>query len=268
MKTTFHTYSFDLNNPVDKTKYEKLVEKFKSTGVHRMRCIPIKPKDNELDNDTIIELETEYLSSNQWNTTCGHRVFDWFEEAIFFSNGNENKTIKLGHYLDITSEMTAIRENTLVCGYCGKFTSSGDFCTQCLDSEYLKQSKLHLLRLLPVSLHFHTREPLAQDELATLLPEYIRRQTAGNAKKLIKQRADIIAERQFAETKCNGMLWLLDHGVNIDNVIYYSHTNTFSFGWRQAVSDDVAKTLLGLISEFPYPYDIKGQSRSWQGGQG
>lgn len=52
------------------------------------------------------------------------------------------------------------------------------------------------------------------------------------------------------------MIWLLDHGLPLDNVIYYSHTDKFGFGWRSPVSPEVKSKILDLMSEFPFNYEI------------
>lgn len=86
-----------------------------------------------------------------------------------------------------------------------------------------------------------------------------------------KIRARLIADAAQAianeERRRDGKLWLLDHGLSIENVIYYSHTNRFCFGWDLPVSPVVESTILDVISEFPYSYDIKTQDgRTLSGG--
>jgi hypothetical protein len=75
-----------------------------------------------------------------------------------------------------------------------------------------------------------------------------------------KERCDLtLATEEHA-----GMLWLLDHGIDSDNVIYYTHTRVFSFGWRDALTkeqeQDIAQRLIpGGESEegFPFAYELK-----------
>lgn len=63
--------------------------------------------------------------------------------------------------------------------------------------------------------------------------------------------------------------WLLDHGISIENVIYYSHTDTFCFGWRDKCGAEFVGQVLEVISEFPYPYEIKcADGRKLEGGKG
>mgnify|MGYP000721086373 CR=1 FL=1 len=60
-----------------------------------------------------------------------------------------------------------------------------------------------------------------------------------------------------AKAEHDGMIWLMDHGISIDNVIYYNHTGKFSFGWRTPLAKDVVSRILDVISEFPFAYEIK-----------
>jgi hypothetical protein len=50
----------------------------------------------------------------------------------------------------------------------------------------------------------------------------------------------------------------MDHGYrDIDNVIYYTHTGKFGFGWRTPLDAAEVSALLDIITEFPYLYEIK-----------
>lgn len=71
------------------------------------------------------------------------------------------------------------------------------------------------------------------------------------------------SEKRSNEIEKEGMLWLWDKGFSLDNVIYYSHTGKFGFGWRSPLSDVVASKLLDIISEFPFPYEIKSESKTY-----
>jgi hypothetical protein len=281
MKTRLHHYSFTL--PKDKAAYEEMAHEIEANGPEgrgrQMHSIADRFDHSKAGTVEDVELDPSCLFENQWNETTesgNRRLFDWFEEAVF-TNGRERKDVRRGHWLEITAEMTAARSDTRKCGYCGKHygpfheKAPGEFCTACLDSPYLKDSELHLLRLLPL-VGLQTREELTDDERAALLPAYIDRQTTGadsRAKqRRDKQRADVLKEyakdTKNATTERDGKLWLWDRGFDLDNVIYYSHTGKFSFGWRQPVSDAVASKLLDVISEFPFPYTIISESKTYE----
>jgi hypothetical protein len=288
IKTKLHRYRFNLEHKGSRTKYKALCAKLKSEGL-RMFNVLAAPFGQEKKGQCpagAVELDCACLFDNQWNTSGsethnGYRIFDWYE--CIYPNGQ----IKEGHYLEITDEMREIRRNTLKCGYCGHMEPAAKglvFCEACLDSEYLKEKDLFLLRLMPVSLmdgvyRGSQRDLLSEAELAHLLPRYVERQTTGansrNAAKLKKQRQRI--EDKFTKAVENnnaeyvGMLWLMDHNWPVDNVLYYDHTSKFGFGWRTPLEASVVSKLLEIISEFPFPYEIKGvcpiegTTRTWEG---
>jgi len=273
MKTTLHAYAFDVTKPQEAAAYEQLCSRMKRDGI---RCFETWGGGGShympsLDGKTV-ELETQHIFSDQWNTApidgdsakTGRRVFDWAQDYPI----NFGKHIRRGHYLDITEEMRAIRRDTLQCGYCGAYApvASGQrFCRECLGSEYLKSSDLLLLRMVPIERHGDERAPLTEEEQAELLPLYKSAQIHGNTERskarIAKARADVIAKADKAGTTAvmerDGFLWFMDRGINTSNLIYYSHTGRFCFGWRQPVDAAIVSEILDVISEFPFPYDIK-----------
>lgn len=271
LKSVIHAYSFDTTKAGDRAAYDELCAKLKGLGLDCFEthggASHYMPK---LDGVTV-ELETTHLFSNQWNTAPiegvsdkGLRVFDWAQDY----RPNGCSTRKRGHWIEQTAEMKAARENTVCCGYCGKQEPSAKglvFCPHCLDSEYLTLDTLHLLRMLPTSLHNPNRGKLTAAEHEWLYPQFKSAQLHGTTERgkarIAKARKDLVIERDKAiyqaTTKHDGMIWLLDKGLKIDNVIYYTHTDRFSFGWRQAVDDGVVSEILEIISEFPFNYEIK-----------
>jgi hypothetical protein len=281
MKTILHAYNLDTSKPEDAKAYAELCKRLKDWP-HQMkshgggRTSYYFGIGQQLDGKTI-ELETAFLFNNQWNTAPfpgsekGWRVFDWAEDAIFTDNGSENLRTRRGYWLEQTAEMREIRRNTNVCGYCGKYQPAANgavFCDKCLDSPYLKASELHLLRMVAADEsgkpQYH-RAPLTEAESAYLLPLYREAQLHGSTERgkarIAKERADLEAEylktTAAAKTKRDGFLWLMDHGINTENCIYYNHTDRFSFGWRQPVDKEAESAILDVISEFPFAYEIK-----------
>lgn len=265
LKTILHHYSFE---SAAHPEYKAMVRRIEANADGRGHWINSwdgkGKRSGEPGTSEAIEVETQHIFNNQWNTADGRRVFDWYEEY-------RRDHIKRGHWVEITPEMAQARRDTLKCGYCAKHygphhePAPGPFCVACLDSEYLKPEDIHLLRLLPVIEPQPERAALTEDERAALMPEYIRRQTTGDdsraKKKRDKQRADVLAkyekETVNATTERDGMLWLWDHGVSLDNVIYYDHSGKFSFGWRSPLSPEVKSALLDLLCEFPFDYEFK-----------
>jgi len=205
-------------------------------------------------------IEKKILFSNQYNTEEGYRIFDWKESIV------PNRRFKIGYYL--TGDIDALNEakrSQFVCGYCGHRTDDAEkeFCDQCLGSPHLKESELHLLRMRSIADDDigNNRDPLSKSEESSLLPQYVEAQTKSNAEKNKKKRLEIVEKCdksiQSATDERDGLLWLIDNGKNIENVIFYKHSGVFSFGWREPLSASVCSDVLDWISEFPFPYEIK-----------
>jgi hypothetical protein len=273
MKTALHKYYLDTRNPAEAKAYKELEEKLKSTPGrgHWLNCI-VTEKDRHDPPAGEITLEARNLFDNQWNSSVG-RVFDWFEEQPL---ERHMKTIHRGHYLDITEEMINIRRNTLVCGYTrmqfpaghqfninGKPVSGFNLSERALGSEYLEEKELHLLRLKPVCEKFD-RAPLTPDEFNLIHPLYVEAQLKTKqrdkiiqaGKSLSRVESEYQEAMRHATAERDGKLFLLKRDVNLDLVIYYPHTGTFSFGWHKPVCKAVADRLREILKDFPAEYEI------------
>src|SRR4051812_44385815 len=112
MKTILHHYYFNTDSKENSAKYQALRETLEVTHAGKFFNVLASTKEHHRENSSEpVELSTEHFFNNQWNEEGknGRRLFDWYE-AIF-----PNKLIKAGHWLEITPEMTAIRNGTLVC---------------------------------------------------------------------------------------------------------------------------------------------------------
>jgi len=263
IKTTVHLFKFDTSNDKQRKAWGDFRRELEETR-HRFHAWG-DSNHFDFEDGQEIELETKCVFGDQWNTACGKRVFD-FNDPVF-----HNSHLHSGYYLDVTPEMLEVRRNTLKCGYCGKHYQAAQgyvFCEACLDSAYLKETELHLLRLKNCEYRKNTSEPLTEAERAHLLPLYVERQTTGADSRAVQAKKNIRAgvEREYkqktedARNRYDGLIWLLDHDVNINNVIYYGHTGRFGFGWRTPVSADVKSALLDILCEFPFDYDIKEEA--------
>ena len=269
MKTTIHTYSYDTNIKADREAYAALRASMKAQGIKCFCTLGSKSHYLVGIDGVQITLDTGHLFDNQWNTAPvgdsknGLRVFDWAEDYPI----NFGANIKRGHWLEITPEMREARRNTCECGYCGRQEPAAKgyvFCPHCIGSKYLKRSELDLLRMLPIDCK-EPRAPLTKAESDHLMPLYTHAQIHGNTerdkKRIADRRSRIIKDAETdirnATIERDGMLWLIDHGITTDNVIYYKHTGKFSFGWSKPLESDVKSALLDVISEFPFEYEIK-----------
>lgn len=279
IKATLHHYQYPSG---DHPEYKAMVREIEANADgrgHWMNSIHDSRNDRTKPHGTVetVEIETDHIFGNQWNTADGRRIFDWYE-GIIYNNGSKGNC-RFGHWLEISPELAELRRVTLACGYCGKHygpyhepAPANGFCDKCLDSPCLKESELHLLRLMPEAENIPNvytcdrteRAKLTEAEAAELKPLYVERQTIGTNSRAVakraKQRADIEHSYQVdtanAKAEHDGMLWLLDRGFDIENVIYYNHTGKFSFGWRSPVSAGVKSKLLDVLSEFPFDYEI------------
>ena len=245
------TTNFELHRFIDSLK-EKL-------DIHLSR------EDSQVFNREI-HLKTDYLFDDQWSTEEGFRLhnkteFEW--PALH---------IKEGYYIRQNPQMIAVLQSTAKCGYCGHQAPVGekDFCDKCISSPYLDESNLYLLRMEPIEdpvrrsrevVKASQRVPLTQEELAIVMPRYVEAQTKVQQKKEKELRATIKRNLEqkieLAETDAKGMLWLLDAGISVENVIFYPHTKTFTFGWRNPVSKEVRADLIEKLKEFPCVFEIK-----------
>ena len=64
---------------------------------------------------------------------------------------------------------------------------------------------------------------------------------AAKRAKICEQYDKIIRE---AETDKKIMLCVFDHGLSVDNVIYYNHTNTLVFNWCDHIEKSLKKSLM------------------------
>lgn len=287
IKSTLRMFAFDTSTPEGKTAWAEFKAARKAENYpHEMESLGNSTAGDmktagfywlpDLDGAEV-ELETAHLFENQWNAAPipgdtsenGRRLFDWAIEVSYPYNNGARSPWRRGHYLVQTGEMREIRRNTYVCGYCGhpEAAAKGSiFCPKCIGSEYLKESDLHLTRMQPVDAPFsESRAPLTDAERAHLMPLYVHAQTHGNTERdkarIANKRASVLDKYERvtrnAATERDGFLWLMDHGIKTDNVIFYSHTGRFGFGWWQPLGAEVLAALLEATgAEFPFPYDI------------
>jgi len=251
LSTVVHTYRFDVSKDEDFAAHAALVESLRST--HPRMSL----SSRSFEDGHELELEVEHIFSNQWNTACGHRVYDWCEW------GYPNPDIKAGYWLYQSDAMKEARRNTVKCGYCGSHKQAAQgygFCLDCLGSEHLKRSDLHLLRLKSAGVDRPTRAALTDAEAERMGLEYDVAQEVAFQARTAKLRLSLVAKRDAvtrdAAVECEGKLWLLDNGLDVRNVIYYPHTGRWMFGWHGGVDPAWLTAFMAAPSEFPYSYDV------------
>jgi hypothetical protein len=78
-----------------------------------------------------------------------------------------------------------------------------------------------------------------------------------NAEKRQKLIAECASKIVTAEAERDGFLWFIDAGIPVDNCIYYSHTNTFCFGWRNPLPEAAAAAINAKLTNFPGKVEFK-----------
>ena len=273
LKTRLHYYRYNVGIPVEQSAWATLVDDLRKKGLKKL-VVTLHPSGEFRDKVKALDgqevgLDTKHLFDNQWNTDeqTNLRLFDWTEWDF------PNRDIKSGYWLEPTHEMYGIREHTLKCGYCAYMVPDtekqpGDFCNECLGSEYLTEKDLHLTRLLPINSEFKGSRPkLTGEELAARRPLFVDAQIHGNtersrerlAAKRVKLWEDRESRMRAANVEYEGNIWLMDNGVNTGNVIYYKHTHMFNFGWRKALSNSEVLELGLALKDFPFPHEFKTQ---------
>ena len=296
MKTKLHTYFFNCGHIPQSQAYLKLrdarmkTESRRSDRIHFVSPETTQRSGSQFSHLTElssggsadgvvttyeVDIDTEHLLDDQWNTAStddhsGYRVFDWVEYYEV-----HNKRVIWGHWLEVTDEMVAARQETKVCRYCwamygikhaAHLPGNPVFCERCLGSPYLKETDLRLLRLVSVDKKHHGKaSDLTQDELDWLKPRYVEAQLRGSEErrkaKMAEQRDRLEKERELDNMKHDGMKRLLDADLDLTNVIFYSHYPLFKFGWRDKLSPSVAAAIAEKLQEigFPYPTDIASE---------
>jgi hypothetical protein len=264
MQTTLHTFKFDIREPADKLAWCELKAKLKNgPPCHGPVFSDVYSQFTAYDG-TVVDLQTEHLFNNQWNMEQGNlRVFDFALESLPY-----NRNLRRGHYLEQTEEMREVRRNTIRCPYCGKTepaAAGSVFCSKCLGSPYLKLEDLlaGATRMRPIDSESGWTA-LQPGERNHLLPLYKAARTAATNTQIAeflkktKERARKKIGRAYCERRGYERLIELGLGmIAMQNVIYYEHTGRFGFGWREPLSAIELSTVLDVISEFSFPYDIK-----------
>lgn len=232
---------FDFPNKKDQG-YLDLMKEVRRRGI---RIFNAFGDENELpEHGTIYQVDTDFLFDNQLNTKEGVRLFDCRILANHKSKRIQGYILYEGNGF---AELQELRQNTFQCGYCGhqemisEFNRNQPWCKECVDSQYLKEDDLHLLRLLPVSLSFSSNR--TDDPPQWLVQSYKERQQKANELRLKKRHQERLEDIEKQRSGVNKE-YTFKHALNyvglswqyIDNLIYYRHNDTFCFGYRTRLS--------------------------------
>jgi len=172
IKTRIHYYRFNMRFRKENLRWLALQADLENMHLKCFTALRHKAEILKDNGQEEITLETNFLFSNQWNSTTS-KVFDWY-----LGTDPDTPDIRAGHWLEMTDAMKQLRHDTIVCGYCGyqqKSASRLPFHLGCLDYEALQETELALLRWRRID-DVTDREPLTNQE-QWLVPLYRSRQT-------------------------------------------------------------------------------------------
>lgn len=272
MKTIIHYYDYWLDGNAVLLEYESLFEKLTNKGLEC--CVAVSSGNHDfmqkikaLDGKEV-EFDLTHIFNNQWNTVpiegvsnIGLRVHDWYEAA------GMNYKRKCGYWLEQTDEMKQLRANTYRCGYCAAkyFQPKFKWCQSCYSSRYITVDFLPSLYLVPLSLN-DKQAGRVRAKLAKVPQELIDAFTKANTEMFRKYHEDmqnsklaqIQSKMRAIEVEYEIFKTLIDSGVltetsiDIDNVIYYDHSQQVCFGWRNSLSEQKRKALMLKLDEIGF----------------
>ena len=258
--TKVHFYYCDIDKPEEAATYEEMMREIKAIGYkpHTVNTEINRVKWDDVQVETVkrtevVFLETKFIFDNQWNGSSeslkDYRFFDWLVYEF------PNKKIKAGYWIEPTYETADIR-GQFQCRYCGHINGydKGDgFHHKCLSSPYLKQSELYL----PTFARIHSKWNKDPDWSEIDIPdeikkEYLEKQKEMRRNEFQKQYADFVksTKKKIADKEKELKVWefLSDHDfLDFKNLIYYSHSETFCFGWRETYSKEEGSALRDML---------------------
>lgn len=258
-------YKYDLTIPAQVNQYESLCRALTNNGYKKFSALWISNKNGFVPRDKYEDatLDQSTIFDNQFNTIEGERVFDW-NEPIF-----ENRNIRMGYYISLSTKQAidAYRSTMVKCSFCGHKEQKSEkvFCDKCLGSQYLKESELHLTRLVSVltpcsergknlSISPEHREMYRIAQLQQKI-EYIRQQAERRNKKIVELKETLKKEIEQKTYKCEIQCMVLEAGFDIDNLIYYAHKNEWVWGWNKPLSQEESEIIRS--ANLPFDFTIK-----------
>jgi len=261
------TFRFNIENEQEKINYKKFLNERKAQGQEVFETY--KDTRHKTMEPGEYELDTSFLFNNQCNAGS-HRLFD-FSLYIF-----PYADIKSGYYIECNDQwhkLQELRNQRGKCGYCGKQYmqwSQGDYCQSCVGNEYLKVSELRLLEIRSI-----LNDKCISQDIPKQLQEKYKTEQEKTRIKIQKSRLNHAKTRldtkiNSAQEKLNSVryeksimlkiidiLFEQDPDFDFDNIIYYSHTNTFCYGWRNSVTKNRGEQFIESLRHLNVELDWK-----------
>ena len=269
IKFTLNKYYYDISKPEQYHEYQtQVVSRAENLSFKIFQSVSEShhSKGWLQDLPTKVVVDTDFLFNNQFNTVAengvssGYRLHFWYE-AMY-----PNKDIKEGYFVtgDI-DEMYDLLSRTYVNGYTGEtVTIEGNdtppYCDdseKTLSSEHLEKSQLRQLMYSPLR---GEKEIMGQQVLAKLEEQYKFYQTKANRlreQQRHKAAMDEHNKKQRQMVKEHEIrLEVVKARGNCKNLIYYSHTDTFCYGWNQHVTENQGEQFLKDVAHIDAKFEV------------
>ena len=256
MQTRLTYYYLNVSKPDDRAEYLALLDRMaKDPDRGPVFCAwGSKWKAHPHNEVEEIELDTGHLFDNQWNEAGdkGRRLFEWYEEYV------DNKNIHLGYVMDLTPEMLEAKRNRYRCHFCAFQIDNPkvEFCPSCLGSQFLEEKDLSLTRLTPVT-ESYSKAKVPADRYVEYRAEQIRCRRIRLRERKANNRKSAERKLELAQIEFDGFTWCLDNGIDTNDLIFYSHTERFCYGWHDGLDDVRYSEAEEKFKGFPYAVDLK-----------
>jgi len=216
----------------------------------------------------IYNVETKQLFDNQSNTVEGFRVFDFADYSrdpqarnARYGHYIQARNTRYGHYIVDTTELEAARNAQHKCGYCGHVDNTGKekWCGSCRGSEYLEPKDYSLLELKPVNFKGNRDkqppEEVQQDITAQqLAAAKVKLEKHCKAKIDALEQKNLNVQYEIEFLKVCEVVGLAEIALN--NMIYHSHTNKFTFGWRKTLDAATVADIKAKLGDNMNAFDV------------
>lgn len=196
-------------------------------------------------------VDLKHIFNNQYNVSNEYGSFRVFEYNRVY---NHNGTGLLGYGYYISSGIEDIREyqkRVKECNYCGKqyIDSQQKYCDNCLGSELLSEDNYPLLRLTNI-MDKPSTKPLPKYMIKKIKEAHknklISRENSRYMDAVVQAKVDL--KNNEKEHKFKTLLINNGFGYKeLDNLIFYTHKQKFTFGWRESIQPSKRPILLARL---------------------
>ena len=211
------------------------------------------------------KIDLKNIFSNQYNTIDtegkkGYRVFEYSECLTTPTGYSSTEPLGYGYYISKgIEEIRAYQKDLNVCGYCGKqyYKSKKVWCNACLGSEHLTEDNYLLLKLKNINDDSYYKGKIPKSIINKIKANQKQARLLMLEKEKIEHMESILRDIKNKKIELKAFTWLVEKDIDFNNVIFYTHTNTFCFGWRDLLNDKQKEVLNKKLKNFPYNWEFK-----------